>query len=365
MTPYPLLRRSENHRPEKKRVERLRARMKERRIKAVLVTGRENVRYLSGFTGSAGSLIVTDRRLVLVTDFRYQVQARMEAVGASLYIQKKDWASAITDAARHIGADRLWYNEASMTVDSAKRLRRAGLALKGTTDIIGDLRQYKDDVEIRCIRKAISRAEEAFRELRRYIRPGVSERDLGLRLEYLIRDKGSRRVAFDIIVASGMNSAMPHASVTERIIRNGDLVTIDFGAEADGYFCDITRTVCIGRPTRMQREIHEVVLKAQEAAINAIRPGIACRDLDSAARNIINKAGYGRRFGHSTGHGVGLMVHEGPAISQLSTANAAEGMVFTIEPGVYIPGWGGIRIEDMVLVTNKGVEVLTTLPRGL
>jgi Xaa-Pro aminopeptidase len=158
---------------------------------------------------------------------------------------------------------------------------------------------------------------------------------------------------------------MPHAAVTDRRIKKGELVTFDFGAEANGYVSDITRTLCVGRPSVRQREIHELVLTAQAAAIRNARPGVSCKSVDDTAREIIKRAGHGRHFGHGTGHGIGLMVHEGPVLSQLSKDRVEKGMVFTIEPGVYIPRWGGVRIEDMVLVTEKGVKVLTTLPREL
>jgi Xaa-Pro aminopeptidase len=181
----------------------------------------------------------------------------------------------------------------------------------------------------------------------------------------LIREKGSRRAAFDIIVASGRNGAMPHASVSGRRLHAGDLVTFDFGAEADGYYSDITRTVCVGRPNARQREVHDLVLRAQQSAIHTVRPGIACAEIDRAARTLIEKAGHGKQFGHATGHGIGLMVHEAPTLAARSKGEVREGMVFTVEPGVYIPGWGGVRIEDMVLVTKRGHRVLTGLPRDL
>jgi Xaa-Pro aminopeptidase len=199
--------------------------------------------------------------------------------------------------------------------------------------------------------------------LKRYVRPGASERELGFKLEMLIREQGARRTAFDIIVASGTNGAMPHASITDRHLRAGDLVTFDFGAEADGYYCDITRTVCVGRPTPRQRLVHDLVLRAQEQAINAVKPGVRCAELDRLARTTIAQAGHGKLFGHATGHGIGLMIHEGPSLSALSKGVVEEGMVFTVEPGVYIAGWGGVRIEDMVLVTADGHRVLTSLPR--
>lgn len=347
------------------RINRLRLLMLERRMEALLVTRRENVQYLTGFTGSSGSVLVSLKRLLLVTDFRYMLQAGAEAPGVSLAIQKKEWASTIKKAAERIGAGRLWFDESGVTVEAAGRLKKAGLAVKGAPDIVAELRQKKDEAELSAIRRAILRAEESFLEIRRLIRPGATERDIAIRLEYLMRSKGARRQAFETIVASGTNGAMPHASTTARCIRQGDLVTIDFGAEADGYYCDITRTVCAGRPTKKQREVHGIVQAARQAAIDSIRPGTECSAVDAVARRIIKKAGYGRYFGHATGHGVGLMVHEGPVVSARSRSRMDAGMVVTIEPGIYIPGWGGVRIEDMVLVTDTGAEVLTSLPRDL
>lgn len=349
----------------RERIDRLRSLMLERRIEALLVTRRENVQYLTGFTGSSGSVLVSPKRMVLITDFRYMLQARAEAPGMQLVIQKNEWTLAVKKAAERIGAGKLWFDESSVTVETAGRLRKAGLSLKGSPDIVAELRQKKDEAELSAIRRAIRRAEESFLEIRRLIRPGAKERDIAIRLEYLMRSKGARRQAFETIVASGRNGAMPHASTTDRCIRQGDLVTIDFGAEADGYYCDITRTVCAGRPTKKQREIHGIVQAARQAAIALIRPGAECSDVDAEARRIIKNAGYGRYFGHATGHGVGLMVHEGPVVSARSKTRMGAGMVVTIEPGIYIPGWGGVRIEDMVLVTETGAEVMTSLARDL
>lgn len=352
--------------PRKGRIAALRRLMKDARVPAVLVTRREDVRYLTGFTGSAGVVLVSSGRPCLVTDFRYDLQARAESPGVAVIIQKKDWISAVAETAKRLKAPRLCFEPSAVTVDVHRRLIKAGMrpSVCGS-DFVAELRQQKDSAELKSIRRAIRRAEEAFRHIRRSIIPGIRERDIALRLDFLMRELGSRRPAFDTIVASGRNGAMPHASVTDRKIRSGDLVTIDFGAEADGYFCDITRTVCAGRPTARQREIHGLVLRAQANAIASVRPGAGGRDIDEAARAAISGAGHGGHFGHSTGHGVGLMVHEGPAISPLSRTTVREDMVFTVEPGVYIPGWGGVRIEDMVRVTASGASVLTTLPREL
>lgn len=351
--------------PQQGRLAKLRKLMKERRIGAFLVTQRENVRYLTGFTGSSGSVIVGAGRPVLITDFRYQVQSQRETTGLAIHIQTKDHPTAVQEAAVRLKADVLWYDEAGMTLDRARALRKKGLTLRGVKDPVAELRKCKDRQEIRLLSKAIGRAEEAFRQLRRHVRPGATERELGLRLEWLMREQGARRVAFDLIVASGRNGAMPHASVTGRRLRSGDLVTFDFGAEADGYFCDLTRTICVGKPSAQQQKVHALVLRAQQAAIGKVAPGVACRDVDRAARDVISTAGHGKHFGHATGHGIGLMVHEGPALSSRSPDRLEAGMVVTVEPGVYIPGWGGVRIEDMVLVTEKGARVLTSLSRDL
>ncbi len=352
-------------RPEQQRIRELKRLMKAESVRAILVTRREDVRYLTGFTGSAGSVLVTAGRPCMITDFRYKTQAGLQTSGMNILIQKKDFPSAVRDAADRSGADTIWFDESSLTVDEVKKLRRLLRAFRGHRDLVGDLRQRKDHEEIRAITRAVHRAEESFRELKRYIRPGSREQDLALMLEFLMRGKGSKHAAFDSIIASGRNGAMPHAGVTNRRIRPGDLVTFDFGAESDGYFSDMTRTYCIGTPTSRQRQIHELVQKAQAAAMRHARPGVSCKAVDAAARDMIREAGHGEHFGHGTGHGIGLMVHEAPSLSPRSTHTLDVGMVFTVEPGVYIPGWGGVRIEDMLLMGSRGPRVLTSLPREI
>jgi Xaa-Pro aminopeptidase len=352
-------------RPEHDRLAKLRKIMSESGLDALLVTRREDVRYLSGFTGSSGSLLVAFGRSCLITDFRYNVQARNETTGITILIQKKDHFTAVRDAGERMGVDTLWFDESALTIEGLKNFKKKGIKLKGHADLVKTLRQQKDKQELANIRTAIRRAEDAFKELKADVKPGATEQELGLKLEYLMRDKGARKSAFDTIVASGVHGAMPHASVTNRRIKKGDMITFDFGAEANGYFSDITRTFCIGRPSARQREIHELVLKAQSAAIQRISIGVPCKSVDDAAREVIKGAGHGKHFGHGTGHGIGLMVHEGPAVSPLSNDTVEKNMVFTVEPGVYIPGWGGVRIEDMVQITETGAKVLTTLPREL
>ncbi len=352
-------------RPELSRLSRLKELMKKEGVESLLVTRREDVRYFTGFTGSSGSLLVSTDKPCLITDFRYQLQSRRESAGVTILIQKKDFFAALQEIAFDWGIKIIWLDESSLTVEIIKKLKKIGLRARGHRDLSRQLRLHKDRNELAYIRMAISRAEESFHELKPLIKPGATERELGLRLEYLMREKGSRKAAFDTIVASAGNGAMPHAAVTNRRIRRGDLVTIDFGAEAHGYFCDITRTLCVGRPTARQTEIHQIVLAAQFEAMKNARIGVECKSVDNAAREVIRKAGHGKHFGHGTGHGVGLMVHEGPLLSPLSKDSLEANMVFTIEPGIYIPGWGGVRIEDMLLAADSGAKVLTTLPREL
>jgi Xaa-Pro aminopeptidase len=352
-------------RPELSRISRLKELMKEEKVESLLVTRREDVRYLTGFTGSSGSLLVSAGKPCLITDFRYQLQSLRESAGVIILIQKGDFFTALQEALHDRGIKTIWFDGSSVTVETIKKLKKIGLRVLDHRDLLRQLRLHKDRNELAHIRMAISRAEASFRELKPFIKPGVTERELGMRLEYLMRDKGSRKAAFDTIIASAGNGAMPHASVTNRRIRKGDLVTIDFGAEAHGYFCDITRTLCVGQPTTRQKKIHEIVLSAQSEAIKTAHAGMECKAVDNTAREVIRRAGHGKHFGHGTGHGVGLMVHEGPTLSPLSRDILEANMVFTVEPGIYIPGWGGVRIEDMLLATDNGSKALTTLPRDL
>ncbi len=351
---------------ERARITRLKKLMRAEGVQALLVTRREDVRYLTGFTGSAGSVLVAGGKPVLITDFRYQLQSAREAAGARIHIQKKDLPAALAEVASSAAIGTISFDESSLTLGALKKLRNRSVRFKGHRDMVGELRRQKDARELKLISEAVRRAEVSLREMKKYIRAGARECDLALMLEFLMREKGARKAAFDSIIASGRNGALPHASVTGRRIRQGDLITIDFGAEADGYCSDITRTYCVGKPSGRQREIHALVLNAQTTAIRAIASGASCFDVDAAARNTIRNAGHGEHFGHGTGHGIGLMVHEAPSLSPLSKDRLVPGMVFTVEPGVYVPGWGGVRIEDMVALPGTGTpRVLTGLPREL
>lgn len=350
------------------RISRLSAKLAPDDLDALLITNPENVRYLSGFTGSSGFVLVTESTSHFITDFRYKTQASQEIQGLEIVILKKTLIDEISRMAEEIALRRLGIEAKQMTLDLHGRMSAAmpEVEFVATTDMAEELRIVKDAGELAHIREAIRRAESALTALLPRIKPGMPERDFALMLEEEVRQAGARKIPFDTIIASGARGALPHGVASEKRLEYGEMVTIDFGAEANGYFSDMTRTVFLGAtPTAKQQEIHDLVRMAQDAAIAATRPGVPFSEIDAAARKVITDAGYGEYFGHGTGHGVGLAVHEQPSVSTQGKGEAREGMVFTIEPGIYIPDLGGVRIEEMVLVTSTGCEVLTSLPREL
>lgn len=335
-------------------------------VDGILITDLANLRYLTGFTGSSGFSIITKRHAIFVTDFRYQEQARYEVRGFKIRTVFNERAKEIKRLIDQYNIKRLGFEENNVSYGFYKRLVKERIRRKPLKDLIESLRVTKSNEELSYIRTAIKKAERAFRRLMPYIKEGATERALAMKLEGFLKDEGCRRLPFEVIVASGPISALPHARPTNRRLRGGDLVIIDWGGECNGYYSDMTRTVLLkGKDTRRQRELYSYVLNAQEDAIQKVRAGIKASIIDNTARNYIKGKGYGDYFGHGTGHGVGLQVHEKPVISWRSRDLIDTGMVFTIEPGIYIPEFGGIRIEDMVVVRGKGAEVLTSLPKGL
>ncbi len=347
------------------RLTKLRKSFEKKGIDGFLVTDINNIRYLIGFSGSSGLLLITKKENIFVTDFRYKEQSKREVKGWDIVIQKGEVIKTIKYLSRRIGIKKLGF-ESSASYEFFKRLSK-DINLKAFKGLVERLRVIKDAFEIDSIREAIRRAEAAFLEVRPYIKEGVKERTISLRLEERIKKKGCRYIPFDVIVASGPNSAIPHARPTEKKIAKGNLVVIDWGAEANGYFSDMTRTLLIdkGTNTSKKKEIYRLVLEANKRAISQILPRVKSKDIDFSARGIIQKAGYGEYFGHGTGHGVGLQVHELPRITWSRREILKENMVFTIEPGIYLPGLGGVRIEDMVMVKSDGSEIMTTLPKEL
>jgi Xaa-Pro aminopeptidase len=340
-----------------------------RDLDAILISDINNVKYLTGFTGSSGVAIVTRKHGFFITDFRYKDQAAKEVCGEGceyeLVVERSSIPVLVKNLCTRLGIGRLGVED-SVPYSFFIGLQKHISGIRAVSGVVQKLRAVKDALEICNIKEAIRRAEAAFKQVKPYIRAGASERSIALRLERGLKKMGCRRMPFDIIVASGNNSAMPHAAVTDRKIRHGDLVTIDWGGEAGGYFSDMTRTLLLrGNSTGGKRRIYSLVLEANRKSVSAIAPGTGSSEIDNTARHIIKKAGYGEFFGHALGHGVGMEVHELPRIASKGSVRLKPGMVFTIEPGIYVPGVGGVRIEDMVAVSENGAEVLTTLPRKL
>lgn len=345
---------------------RLAARLAELEVDAVLVTRAVNVRYLSGFTGSNGQLLVGPEAAVLLTDPRYEEQSRREVPDLPREIYADDAAEALGRACRNLGARRVGFEAADLTYERYRRLSALeGVELVPLEDEVGRLRWAKDPEEIRLIERAQEIADEAFESVIGKLAEGVTEREVALELEAAMRRAGAERVGFGTIVAFGECAAEPHHRPTDRPLAAGDVVKVDLGCVVDGYHSDMTRTIALGDPGPELRAVHEIVGRAQEAGAAAVRAGVTGGDADRAARAVIEEAGYGERFGHSLGHGVGLEIHEGPALRRASRDVLPEGAVVTVEPGIYLPGTGGVRIEDMVVVEAAGCRPLPRAPREL
>ncbi len=348
-----------------KRINSLRRSLLKISADGFLITDPNNLRYLSGFTGSSGFALITNNNSLFVTDFRYKGQAQKEAMDFDIEIEKGDRIRTIQTIAKKLDIKKLAV-ESSVMYEFFKRLSDKNLSLIPQFGVIEKMREIKNACEIQCIREATARAESAFLATKPYIRPGKKERELSLRLEEKLKERGCRRIPFDIIVASGKNSALPHAKPTDKKLNPGDLVIVDWGGEANGYYSDITRSFILkGGNIQKQKRIYLLVLDANKKALAQISSNVKSRDIDASARNLIKKAGFSEFFGHGTGHGVGLQVHEEPRITWAKSKTIKENMVFTIEPGIYIPEFGGVRIEDLVVVKRDCAEVLTSLPKNL
>lgn len=336
-----------------------------RRLDGFLVSNIKNIRYLTGFTGSSGFIIITRNNRLFFTDFRYKEQAGAEVYGWEIGIEKGKRINIIRSLIKKLGIKNLGF-EKSMSYEFYELLKELPVTLIPQKNLVEDLRKVKNEEEVNNIKKAVKRAEEAFLEVKPRIRTGAKEREVALRLEERLKIAGCMSIPFDIIVASGKNSSMPHARPTEKKIEKGDFVIIDWGGEADGYYSDMTRTLLMdGNDLSEKIRVYNTVNDARQKAIKSIKEGLKTQDIDSIARNAIKKAGYGEFFGHGTGHGVGLDVHEHPNVSWTKGERILNGMVFTIEPGIYIPETGGVRIEDMVAVKNGKGITLTGLSREL
>ena len=335
-------------------------------INGILITDLNNVRYLSGFTGSSGFIIVTKRHALLISDFRYEEQIKSEVKGCTVIIEHSERAGEIKEICKKYGIKTLGFEDHNVTYGFHRKLLKTKIKLKPLNNIVESLRVVKSTEEISFIKRSVKRAESAFRKLQPHIKAGNTERKIALKMEELLKGEGCKILPFGVIVATGPMSALPHAQPSNRRLKKGDLIVIDWGGECNGYFSDRTRTVVLkDRNITKQKELYFHVLEAQKKAIKSVRAGIRAAEIDAAARDYINQKGYGDFFGHGTGHGVGLAVHEKPVVSWRSRQIIKEDMVFTVEPGIYIPGFGGVRIEDMVAAGKKGAEVLTSLPKKL
>jgi Xaa-Pro aminopeptidase len=335
-------------------------------IDALLVTRLPNVRYLTGYTGSNGQVVIGRNASVFFTDGRYIAQSAREVPDLERVIYANDFPGTFRASAEELGARRVGFESAGVTHKLFRQLEELdGLELTPTEEEIERLRWVKEREELDLIREAQRIADRAFDEILPKLAVGVSERDIALELDWSMLRAGAEDVAFESIVAFGESAAEPHHSPTQRTLERGELVKLDFGALYEGYHSDMTRTVSFGEPSSELRELYELVRRSQQAGVDAVRSGIEGKDADRASRSVIEEAGYGERFSHGLGHGVGLEIHEGPTLRSNSEEVLPVGAVVTVEPGVYIPGEAGVRIEDMVEVTEDGCHVIPTVTKEL
>lgn len=335
-------------------------------VKAIIFLGLPNLRYLTGFTGSDGVLVLGKDKGWFLTDSRYTTQASLEVTGAGVieYRIKTEGIAALLNGEK---VKRVGFEAEQTTVSILNTLSDAlpGVELLPIGTELDDLRIIKSVDEMHLLAGCAEIASQSLLGVLDTIRPGLQEREIALALEFAMKKAGAQEKSFDFIVASGTRGALPHGKASEKVIQTGELVTIDFGAVYGGYHSDETVTVAIGPPDNRQKEIYSVVKDAHDKALEAVKPGVSLRELDGIARGFIEEKGYANYFGHGLGHGVGLEVHEKPTVSFRSEQIAEAGMVFTIEPGIYIPDWGGVRIEDTVVVTKDGCRTITKVPKEL
>lgn len=344
------------------RLARLREKMRELGADTFFVTHPENRRYLSGFTGSAGALFITADAALIATDFRYFEQVRQEAPEFELVPARGKFEDVLGEVLRRLGTKRMAFESDHLTHDAYTTYAGAlpdGVEMLPTKEVVLWLRAVKEPEELDALKKAIALTDTAFNTLREMMAPGMTERELAWKLEQEMRTAGAEKLSFDVIFGAGPSSAKPHAKPTDHPIQAGEPIVIDTGCMWGGYCSDLTRTLILGEPDATFREIYAIVSRAQENALKHIRAGMSGKEAHALAAEVIDGAGYGEAFGHGLGHGVGLAIHELPVLSPLSDHVLQANEVFSIEPGIYLPEWGGVRIEDLVLQTREGVQVLS------
>ncbi len=348
------------------RLAKLRKFLQKNGVEAVLINSLENISYFSGFRGDDSFVLVTPRCAVILTDFRYVEQARRQSSCCEVIEYKKSLFDAVAAVYEKERIQTAGFEGDAYSYNQYTKLAAAFPAVYKPLDLT-PLRMVKDEAELKKLKQAVAISDAAFRHVLTILRAGLTEVAVAAELENVMRRLGSERPAFATIVASGARGSLPHGTATQKPIACGDFVTMDFGAVYEGYHSDMTRTVCIGKANAKQREIYATVLEAQLLGTKTIRAGKSCKDVDAAVRQYLASAGYGKYFGHGLGHGVGLAIHELPHLSPKSAADAllTRNMTVTIEPGVYLPKWGGVRIEDTVAVTENGCEILTASDKQL
>jgi len=350
--------------PYRQRLAALRAEIAKRELDGYLILSRMDQYWLTGFTGEDGLVLVTRRNVVLLTDGRFDEAADLQAPFAQKVLRKQRTPEVNAAIIRRYRPGRLGFDPAQMSLADYEALKKhvRPTRLVPVAGTVPAMRVCKDDGEVKATRRAIEVAQEAFERVRRWIRPGRTEREVAARLEYEMRNLGAQGASFPSIVAFGRNSSLPHYEPGDVRLKKGDWILVDWGARVGWYGSDLTRMIWPARPPRRMVEINQVVREAHDKAIAAARPGMTCHELDRVAREHIASRGYGPQFNHALGHGLGLDVHEGPRVGKDTQTVLQPGMIVTIEPGVYLPGVGGVRIEDDVLITKNGCKVLTSLP---
>ena len=347
------------------RLAKLREKLTEKELEGILISSPENRYYMSGFDGTAGYLFITGDTAILATDFRYIERATSQAPDYEIVRIQGAMSKWLPDLINRLAVKNIAFESDHVTYSLYNQItgifneNHIPTDLKASTDIVESIRVVKEPEELMLIEKASSISDEAFHIVEARLKEGMTEKQVAWELEKTMKELGSETLPFNIIVASGPNAALPHAQASDKPIQTGEPVVIDMGARVGGYGSDLSRTICIGQPDNTFKKIYGIILDSQQAAIKAIEEGMSGEQADSISRDIIEKAGYGETFGHSLGHGVGLIEHEQPLLGPNSTGILGNGMVFSLEPGIYISGWGGVRIEDLAVMENGRVKIIS------
>ncbi|MCM3738759.1 Xaa-Pro peptidase family protein [Oceanobacillus luteolus] len=342
------------------KLQKLRQQFQDHGLDAILIASPINRRYISGFTGTAGVAIISENNALFITDFRYTEQAAAQAEGFEIIEHKQGLESEIKKQLNALQVKRVGFEKDHTTYGQYETYKKTfDVELLPVSGLVESLRTIKSPEELAVMKQAAKIADDAFTHIQSYIKPGVKEIEIANELEFFMRRNGATSSSFDTIVASGYRSAMPHGVASEKEIQSGELVTLDYGALYNGYCSDITRTVAVGEVSDDLRKIYDIVLEANIRGVNEIKAGMTGKEADAITRDYIKEMGYGVNFGHSTGHGLGMEVHEAPRLSHLSKETLKPGMVVTVEPGIYVAGLGGCRIEDDIVITEEGNERLT------